>query len=200
MDKKSKEKFPGFPPKPSNNFWRYPRVMDNYWHQLSGSEQKILDYMLRRTWGFNKEFDEISLTQLEFGIKNLDKGTGLSRPTIIKAIKSLIKENFIMKSSGKKANNYKLVNNPNYSDKSSLPLVGKTSLPTIDINTINRETIRSFSSKEKADAYKKGKRWGESPYFWNQEVRWSKGKWQVIPEGGGSWLEFAGQESEIEWK
>ena len=26
------------------------------------------------------------------------------------------------------------------------------------------------------------------------------GKWKVIPRDGGSWLEFAGDESEIEWK
>ena len=49
-------------------------------------------------------------------------------------------------------------------------------------------------------AYKKGKRWGEKPYYKGEEMRWSRNKWWVIPKEGGSWLEFAGQENEIEWR
>ncbi len=67
-------KFPGFPPEPSTNFWSYPKALNGYWHTLSGSEQKVLDYILRHTWGFKKISDEISLTQLERGIENFDKG------------------------------------------------------------------------------------------------------------------------------
>ncbi len=91
------KKFPGFPSKPIMDFWCYPKVLDNYWHFLSGSEQKVLDYILRHTWGFNKEADCISLSQLESGTKNLDKGTGLTKPTIIKSIRGLIYKGFIKK-------------------------------------------------------------------------------------------------------
>jgi len=179
------KKFPGFPPQPSTNFWSYPKDLNGYWHQLSGSEQKVLDYILRHTWGFDKVADEISLTQLERGIKNFDKGTGLSRPTIIKALKGLIKDRFISKKPGNKANCYELVKNFNYPSKESLLFGSKKSSPTIDNNTIKKRQY-SFSKKK--------------PYFRGEEMRWSQDKWWVIPKEGRQWLEFAGSESEIEWR
>lgn len=54
--------------------------------------------------------------------------------------------------------------------------------PEVDINSLMRK------SKTK-------------PYFNGQEMRKKSGKWWVIPEGDGHpWLEYAGKESEIEWK
>ena len=47
----------------------------------------------------------------------------------------------------------------------------------------------SSSSLKKAKAFYEG-----------QEMRFSKGKWWVIPNEGGSWLEFAGDPKHIEWK
>lgn len=198
---KKNNKFPGFPPKPSMNFWSYPKDLNGYWHQLSGSEQKALDYILRRTWGFDKVADEISLSQLQRGIKNLDKGTGLSRPTIIKALKGLIKKGFITKGPGKKANYYGLVKNFNYPSKESLPFAGKKPLHTIDNITINSRTIRNFSHKEKMRAYEQGKRWGEKPFLWNNPMAWKKteNKWYVV-ENEKDWKEFGGQAEDIEWR
>ena len=172
-------KFPGFPPKPSMNFWSYPKELNGYWHQLSGSEQKVLDYILRHTWGFDKVADEISLTQLEKGIQNFDGGTGLSRPTIITALKGLIKKGFISKKPGEKANLYELVKNFNY--------LSKKSLPTIDNVTINNKQYRFFSKKR---PFYKGYPMAESPK--------GSGRWFVIENG--EWLVFAGKESEIEWR
>lgn len=104
----SKE-FPGFPPEPEGNYWRYPRIVNGWWHQLTGSEQKVLDYILRHTWGYDKDADAISLEQFQKGIwskkenKWIDKGTGLSKRSIIYAIngrkgfsKGLIKKGFVM--------------------------------------------------------------------------------------------------------
>ena len=150
------KKFPGFPPQPSTNFWSYPKDLNGYWYQLSGSEQKVLDYILRHTWGFDKVADEISLTQLERGIKNFDKGTGLSRPTILKALKGLIKDGFISKKPGNKANCYELVKNFNYPSKESLLFGSKKSSPTIDNNTIKK---RQYASSKK------------KPYFRGEEMR-----------------------------
>jgi len=41
----------------------------------------------------------------------------------------------------------------------------------------------------------------KKPYFWGNPIVWSgaKKKWYVI-DGVGNWLEFAGKESEIEWR
>ena len=54
-----------------------------------------------------------------------------------------------------------------------------------------------LSFKELADAYKKGER-SYKPFFRGDEMRWSQNRWWVIENG--EWLEFAGNESEIEWK
>jgi hypothetical protein len=63
---------------------------------LSGSELKVLLYIMRRTWGFKKDADHIALSQFEHGIvtrdgRVLDRGCGLNRETICKALKSLEK-------------------------------------------------------------------------------------------------------------
>lgn len=61
---------------------------------LSASEWKVLCYVMRRTFGFKKEADSISLSQICSGItkKNgeiLDRGTGLSKQTVIASLKNL---------------------------------------------------------------------------------------------------------------
>jgi len=40
----------------------------------------------------------------------------------------------------------------------------------------------------------------KKPYFHGEEMRKKGSKWFVLPLEGGSWLEFAGNETEIEWK
>src|ERR1700733_9269955 len=90
------EKFPGFPFDYRNKkFWQYPKVMDSHWHILSGSEQKVLDYFLRHTLGFQKFFDTMALSQFQHGIKNFDTGTGLSKKQIVRALRSLEEKGFI---------------------------------------------------------------------------------------------------------
>lgn len=100
MDK-HKEKFPGFPPEPVTNYWPYPKALNGYWHALSPTEQKVLDYILRHTWGYKKDKDAISLSQFINGIKKtdgtvIDKGTGIrNEKTVRKALKGLVVKGFI---------------------------------------------------------------------------------------------------------
>jgi hypothetical protein len=61
---------------------------------LSGAELKVLLYIIRRTFGWRKEADMISLSQIMHGITKadgtpLDRGTGLAKSTAIEAIKGL---------------------------------------------------------------------------------------------------------------
>lgn len=61
---------------------------------LPGAELKVLLYIIRRTFGFKRHSDTISLSQLQNGIttregKVLDHGTGLSKPALLKALRSL---------------------------------------------------------------------------------------------------------------
>lgn len=79
-----------------NNFY-----VDKCLHLLDGNEIKVLLYVIRRIIGFNKNFDFISLGQLENGIvtqsgERLDSGTGLSKPSIIKALSGLKKYGILL--------------------------------------------------------------------------------------------------------
>lgn len=102
--------FSGFPPEMRRNFWMYPRVMDAYWHQLSGSEQKVLDFILRRTWGWEKVSDCISLSQFAKGGGNIGNGTGLSQRQIVTAVQKLESKGYIhVKRQIGRINEYRLV-------------------------------------------------------------------------------------------
>lgn len=57
---------------------------------LLGAEFRILLFIIRKTYGYHKKQDKISLTQFE-------RGTGLSRPTIVKTLKNLEIRNMIIK-------------------------------------------------------------------------------------------------------
>ncbi|MBN1429062.1 MAG: replication protein, partial [Anaerolineae bacterium] len=75
-------------------------LFDIWLPQLSGSELKVLLYIVRRTMGFKKDADTISISQICSGIRTrdgrvLDQGTGLSRNTVIQAIKGLTEKGLV---------------------------------------------------------------------------------------------------------
>lgn len=110
MDSENKQRFPGFPPKRSSgNFWCYPQIVCLYWHDLVGSEQKVLDCILRHTWGFDKAKDRISLSQLEHGVGQIHHGSGLSKKQIIRALRLLEVKGFIKSVKSSRTNEYSLV-------------------------------------------------------------------------------------------
>lgn len=213
------QQFPGFPPEPIKNYWEYPRIMNGYWHRLTGSEQKVLDYILRHTWGYKKNADFISYSQFMKGItkKNgevLDRGCGIkSTKTLRKALKGLKSGGFIetIENAGKTIF-YKLRIDKDRAESKELwekvnGRVGESkevgvgeSKDTIEGITIKDYTKEGFSLEKLIDAYKK-KQTRLKPYFRGEEMRWIEGKgWWVIPKDGGSWLEFAGKEAEIRWR
>jgi Bacteriophage replication protein O len=84
---------------------RYTQVPDELFDELmaylSGAELKVLLYIIRRTFGFKKDSDHISLRQICSGIKTregevLDKGTGLSLSTVQIALKGLLEKNCVI--------------------------------------------------------------------------------------------------------
>jgi len=84
---------------------RYTQVPDELFDELmaylSGAELKVLLYIIRRTFGFKKDSDNISLRQICTGIKTrdgdvLDKGTGLSLSTVQIALKGLLEKNCVL--------------------------------------------------------------------------------------------------------
>jgi hypothetical protein len=75
-------------------------VFDVLMPQLSGAELKVLLYICRRTFGFKKASDSISLYQIAHGIRTrdgrvLDGGTGLCKRHVQRALKVLEKKNII---------------------------------------------------------------------------------------------------------
>lgn len=87
--------FPGFQRHYEKEFFMYPHILEGYWCQMSGSEQKIMDFILRQTIGWRKLSDRISLEQFANGMGDTNKGTGLSYSQIQRAIKGLEKQGFI---------------------------------------------------------------------------------------------------------
>jgi phage replication O-like protein O len=84
--------FPGFQ---FPNTTQIPNeVFDSLMPHLSGGELKVLLYICRRTFGFRKDSDSISLTQIAHGITTkagrvLDQGTGLSKRQVQRALRVL---------------------------------------------------------------------------------------------------------------
>ncbi len=86
----------------SPNYTPVPdELFDEQLPDLSGAELKVLLYIIRRTFGFKKDSDNISLNQLLNGISTkegtiLDRGTGLSKKTLLETIKSLVEKHLII--------------------------------------------------------------------------------------------------------
>lgn len=75
-------------------------LFDHVMQELNEGELKVLLYIIRRTFGFKKQCDEISLAQMVEGIVTkegsiLDRGTGLSKKTVMAALRSLKDKNLI---------------------------------------------------------------------------------------------------------
>ena len=84
--------FPGFR-RPS-----YTMVPDELFDELlpalSGAELKVLLFVVRRTFGFKRDADAISLSQMLHGVTTregrvLHRGVGLCKPTLLGALRSL---------------------------------------------------------------------------------------------------------------
>lgn len=75
-------------------------ILDDIAPQLSESELRVLLYIARRTYGFQKDADIISYSQLADGITSktgakLDSGTGLTRQGVRNGLKGLLKKALI---------------------------------------------------------------------------------------------------------
>src|SRR5213594_2906619 len=75
-------------------------VFDVLAPQLSEAELRVLLYIVRRTFGFKKGSDDISLKQMVDGIttrdgKVLDRGTGLSKSAAARGVKGLVTKGIV---------------------------------------------------------------------------------------------------------
>lgn len=156
------DKFPGFS-YPEKNWYQFPKSLNGYMSQLSGNEFKILAYIVRKTWGFNKVEDKISYKQFLNGIVNKEgikifDGLGMERKTLMRNLANLEKKGFIEVNRSKgEINTYRL-KYLEVGDKSGLGVVPKSGTTvgdkkgttgrgqkrdtTIEDNTIDNNTIK----------------------------------------------------------
>jgi hypothetical protein len=154
--------------------------LDYHMAFLSGAEVKVMLYIFRRTLGFKRYADNISLNQLLTGIvkrdgTRLDHGTGLSKSTLLNAIKSLVEKRLIIieqrqsDERGNEPTTYRLnlsgtlgIKNDLGASENQTPLGIKNDLgvdrkldqalvlkiePTINSNTTNSETRDSNNNR-----------------------------------------------------
>jgi hypothetical protein len=77
------------------NYTQTPnQLFDELLPHLNEGELKVLLYIIRRTFGFQRDADDISIKQMMDGLvtrdgRRLDEGVGLSRSAVIRALKGL---------------------------------------------------------------------------------------------------------------
>ena len=94
---------------PKENWFKCPLELIEYLPYLSEKEVKVFLYIVRHTWGYHDDEKKITLDEFKLGRKKrngerIDKGCGLSKPSIIGGLALLEKKGFInCRSSGDKA-------------------------------------------------------------------------------------------------
>jgi phage replication O-like protein O len=172
MTNTSKQSFAGFR---SPNYTQVPdELFDELMADLSGTELKVLLYIMRRTFGFKKDQDNISLNQICHGItrktgKVIDRGTGLSKASAARALKSLEEQGIILRSRrrsaerGDEATTYRLNmggrvpvsqnETPSVSQNQTRPRVSKVNTQETELTQetdVNHSNIRKASPKNDA--------------------------------------------------
>ena len=111
------EKFKGF--SRPNTTPTPDEVFDIFMTQLTHAELKVLLYIIRRTYGFQKDSDSISLGQISSGIvirrgerkgERLDSGAGIDKRTAPRIVKSLEEKGLIIVGRERTKDGYNEVN------------------------------------------------------------------------------------------
>ena len=180
---------------------RYTQVPDELFDELmsylSGAELKVLLYIIRRTFGFKKDTDNISLSQICKGITKreggvLDKGTGLSQQSVITALKSLVEIKAIIanrresKEKGYEATTYSLnlipfsnnLSTPSLKIREALPQKLEIQETVIQQTDLQHRNSNSKLSKNRSDGNKKGQNFHTIGALLQEKFQKNK----VIPE------------------
>jgi Bacteriophage replication protein O len=76
-------------------------LFDELLQRLDNAELRVLLYIVRRTYGFKKSSDDISISQMVDGIKRrdgtvLDGGTGMAKSSVTRALSGLLAKRIIV--------------------------------------------------------------------------------------------------------
>jgi hypothetical protein len=128
--------------KPFQNAGQYTvfenAILDTIMPMCSPNEWKILCVAIRKTVGWHKQEDAISITQFQ-------KLAGVSRPTAIKAIEEAVNHGFLIRKPKGQTFTYHL-NREYETSKESLPATSKESLPTKE--TIKQKDLKDSEAPE----------------------------------------------------
>jgi hypothetical protein len=187
------------------NFTQIPNVFfDEIYSKLGFAELKVLLYLMRRTYGFHKKTDRISLTQFESGIEGLDVGTGLARKNIISALSSLEEKKIVIKNKNKYVTSYslyldsdlKLVTQSNQTSYAELPELVTQSNPQKKGNKVKqKKEIQTSQKVENSLTYLKDLPEEHISYF---TKKYKLGKTQLTTKGEQlyNWVVQKGKEKE----
>lgn len=84
------------------NYTQVPNeLFDQLLPHLNEGELKVLLYIIRRTFGFGRQSDNISLSQMVEGLvtsdgRRLDSGVGLSKSSVARALQGLTAKEIIL--------------------------------------------------------------------------------------------------------
>ena len=141
----------------NNKYTKTPNDIFDNWDYFSFIELKIIGPIIRQNFGFEKENNNFSLSYLM-------RRTGMSKPSIIKGLKSLKEKKIIIQLKGKGIKNcnlYKYNEKNNISSKRDLPVnnidrstsfttTGKQDLPEVvnDVDTLKEISLKETNIKE----------------------------------------------------
>lgn len=137
------------------NFTQIPNVvLDNIMSELSNQELRVLLYICRRTYGFHKEKDMISISQFISGIENKSSGCGLSKQGVLNGINGLIDKKIISRVQDSYINTY-YINTDYVNSKQSTSLTSSSqrSVPEV-VNLVDTQKkekeieIKIYSHKD----------------------------------------------------
>jgi phage replication O-like protein O len=130
-------------------------LLDFVLPELPSGEMRCLLYICRRTFGFHKEQDRISFSQFVKGIKDKDKGCGVTRPVVSESIKNLLEARAIFVQRDTRGNVYKINLDLNPAEVvkkvnqlRKLTKSGKESKPKV-VKLLNLQKKGNIGNKEK---------------------------------------------------
>lgn len=103
VDVDEQPRFTGFV-RPTSNYFRMPNIWTDITAEIDSlAELKVVEYVLRHTWGFH-EFGQpkaISIDEFMHGRRRadksrMDKGTKLSRPSVIDGLKRAVNHGYLI--------------------------------------------------------------------------------------------------------
>lgn len=145
---------------PRQNWFKMPNDWTNLTSNMTLSEMKVIEYVIRHTWGWRGDDDKyklITTDEFMFGRKKqdgtrLDKGTGLSNHSVYIGLKRAVENGFLVvkvdgKDKGRVKKSYKLNMAARYVN--STDVVRKKNVPYRDKETL--EEKHSLSKQKCSD-------------------------------------------------